>query len=279
VNEFLPPQFVERIERLVLGIEPLDALRRSRIPHPLDLVIDGAPLLNGGAHRPREISWDAVFGLPDPIGRLAEVPRHNSCRHALLFKPGIKSPIAIRLFDWTRRFVPRRISYPIPADIHTVAPPSRVRRPALFPGAAYAISETVTGLRGRVTWNEPELNEVPARWVRVEARIDGQIVGRAHGDDRGEFLLILDGAAGGVGDLPAPLVAEVTVFGPAIRPPIPANDPFGDLPVEVLAGDPDDISPGEQIPLGYMANAHSGRPVIFELGRLLTDQPKFFFNP
>jgi hypothetical protein len=69
------------------------------------------------------------------------------------------------------------------------------------------------------------------------------------------------------------------VFGPAAPVPIPANDPFGDLPVEMLAADPDDISPGEQIPPGYMATAHSTRPVTFQLGRLLTNQSKFFFNP
>jgi hypothetical protein len=273
MNEFLPNRFVERIERLVLGLEPTDALRGARIAHAIDLVIDGVPF------PPSEMSWDSVIGLPDPIGILREIPRHNSCRHALIFKPGVKSPIIIRMFDRLRRFVARRISYPIPADIHTVSPPSRVRRPALFPGAAYDISETVTGLRGRVTWNQPALNEVPARWVRVAATMGDQVVGRAHGDDRGEFMLVLDSEAGGLGDLPAPLVAQVTIFGPPAPVAIPADDPFGDLPIEILAADPDDISPGEKLPPGYAATALSSRPVTFELGRMLTDQPKFFFNP
>jgi hypothetical protein len=124
------------------------------------------------------------------------------------------SPIAIRMYDAARRFVPRRISYPLPVAIASQGPPSRVRRPVLYPGAAYDVPQTATGIRGRVTWNQPAVNEVPARWVRVEAAINGEVVGRAHGDDRGEFLLLLRSEAGGLGDLPVPLVAQVTVFGP-----------------------------------------------------------------
>ncbi len=273
MNEFLAPEFIEKVERLALGIEPLDALRRERIPHPVDLVLDGVPPPGN------EVSWEDVMGFPNALGRLAAIERHNSCRHALILRKGIKSPIAIRIADRTRRFVPRRISYPIPADIHSPGPPSRVRRPALFPGAAYAVSETATGLRGRVTWNQSPVNEVPARWVRVEARIGEQVVGRAHGDDRGEFLLILRNEASGLGELPSPLIARVTVFGPPAPPPISPGDPLSDLPLETLAADPDDVSPGEKLPPGYAATAQSARAVTFQLGRLLTNQAKFFFNP
>ena len=272
MNEFLPAQFVERVERLVLGLEPVDAQRGARIARPIDLVLDGVPW------PPGEMSWEGLAGFADPIGILREIPRHNSCRHALLYSPKMKGPIAIRMYDRQRRFVPRRISYPIPADIRTVAPPSRVRRPALFPGAAYDVSETATGMRGRVTWNKPAVGEVVARWVRVEAAIDGQVVGRAHGDDRGEFLLMLNSDAGGLGDLPSPLVAQVTVFGPPAPVAIPNHDPLGDLPLELLAADPDDLSPGAKLPPGYAATANSSRPVTFELGTLLTNQDKFFFN-
>jgi hypothetical protein len=254
MNEFLPPQFGERVDRLLLGIEPLDALRAARIAQPIEVLLDGAPAAR----------------------TLTAIPRHSSCRHALLFKPKplLGSPIVIRMVDRRRRFVPRRISYPVPADIHTPAP--RVRRPALFPGAAYDVSETCTGMRGRVTWNRSTIDEAPARWVRVEARINGLLVGRAHGDDRGEFLLLLDSAAGGLGDLPAPLTAEVTVFGPAAPGKVSADDPLGDLPVEELLGEPDDVSPGEKLPPEYTSS--SSRAVTFRLGALLTHQDKFFFK-
>jgi hypothetical protein len=265
----------ERVERLILGIEPTDAQRRMRIAHPIEVVLDRP------SFSPVPPSWETALGMSDPIGARHPIPRHDSCRHALVFPPGLGttlSPIAIRIVDRTRRFVPRRISYPIPADITVAAPPSRVRRPALFPGAAYDVSPTATGIRGRVTWNESPANEVPARWVRVEAVINGQIVGRAYGDDRGEFLLLLRSEAGGLGDLPAPLIADVTVFGPPAPIAISPDDPFGDLPIETLLADPDTISPGEGLPVGYASTTLSSRPVTFELGRLLTNQDKFFFN-
>jgi len=272
VNEFLPSRFVEHVDRLILGIEPRDAQRLTRIAHPIAVVLDKP------SFSPVPMSWDLAVGLADPIGSRHPIPRHNSCRHALVFPPGMDSPIAIRMYDAARRFVPRRISYPIPVNIRSQAPPSRVRRPALFPGAAYDVPQTATGIRGRVTWNQPVVNEVPARWVRVEAVINGQVVGRAYGDDRGEFLLLLRSEAGGLGDLPAPLVAQVTVFGPPAPVVVSSDDPFSDLPVETLLADPDTISPGENLPPGYASTVVSTRPVTFELGRLLTNQDKFFFN-
>jgi len=68
------------------------------------------------------------------------------------------------------------------------------------------------------------------------------------------------------------------VFGPAAPIAIPTDDPLGDVPVETMAGEPDTISPGETLPVGYASTAQSSRPVTFTLGRLLTDQDKFFFN-
>lgn len=272
MNEFLPDRFVERVERLILGIEPRDAQRATRLAHPIDVVLDKP------SFSPAPRTWDVAVGAADPIGSRHPVPRHNSCRHALVFPPAMDSPIAIRMYDAARRFVPRRISYPLPVAIANQGPPSRVRRPVLYPGAAYDVPQTATGIRGRVTWNQPAVNEVPARWVRVEAAINGEVVGRAHGDDRGEFLLLLRSEAGGLGDLPAPLVAQVTVFGPPAPLVVSADDPFGDLPLEALAADPDTISPGENLPPGYASTALSTRPVTFELGRLLANQDKFFFS-
>ncbi len=276
MNSFLADNFAEHVDRLMLGIESLDALRGARVAMAINVVLDGNP---AAARAPNDanLAWQHAFGVPDAIGGLQPIPRHNSCRHALLFKPGLKSPVTIRLYDPQRRFAPRRISYPVPADINATAP--RVRRPALYPGAAYAISEASTGLRGRVTWSRASLPEVPVRWVRVIATLGGQVVGRAHGDERGEFLLLLNSDAGGLGDLPSPLSVLVTVFGPPAALPVPANDPLGDLPLEALLVDPDDVSAGEKLPPAYVSTALSSRAVDFELGRLLTQQDKFFFNP
>jgi hypothetical protein len=279
MNAFLPARFLERVDRLMIGIEPVDALRGGRIALPIEVALDGVPRPPHAAwiHVSPEQAWERTLGLPDALGALARIPRHPSCRHALVFRPRLAAPIAIRLFDRARRFVPRRLRYPLPASIETAAP--RIRRPALFPGAAYLAGESATGLRGRVTWDQASAGEVPVRWARVEASINGQVVGRAHGDDRGEFLLLLDGNAGGLGDLPVPLTALVTVFAPAAPPPLAADDPLGDLPLEILAADPDDVSPGELLPPGYASTPSSSRAVDFPLGRLLTRQPKFFLNP
>ncbi|MBZ5558138.1 MAG: hypothetical protein LAO77_12765 [Acidobacteriia bacterium] len=271
VNTFLSSAFTEQIKRLILGVEPVDAMRRSRIARPIELTLDGVPYPTG------TVTKEEFDGTTDPLGYLSSIPRHSSCRHALVYPPDHASPIAIRLYDRTRRFVPRRISYAIPDAIETRSS-TRVRRPALYPGAAYDVSVTATGMRGRVTWNQSDDDEVPARWVRVEAAIDGQIVGRAHGDDRGEFLLVLRNEAGGLGDLPSPLVADVTVYGPAGPQTVPDDDPLGDLPLEIVSADPDEVSDGETPPSGYAATAHSSRAVTFELGTLLTGQDKFFFN-
>jgi hypothetical protein len=123
------------------------------------------------------------------------------------------------------------------------------------------------------------VGEVPARWVRVEAtNSNGVVVGRAHGDDRGEFVLILQNEAGGPGDFQLPLTAQVKVFGPPAASTVSPDDPLSDLPVEVLLADPDDVSPGEKLPAGYAATANSARAVTFQLGVMLTNQPKFFFT-
>lgn len=269
MNTYLPSVFDEQIQRLILGLEPVDAVRQSRVSRPIDLMLDGVPYPDG-----TEDIFD-FDGALDPLGYLSPIQRHNSCRYVLTYPPNRTSPIAIRLYDRERRFVPRRISYPVPDDVAS-ASANRIRRPALYPGAAYDIGIAATGIRGRVTWNESGDDEVPVRWVRVEAAIGGQVVGRAHGDDRGEFLLLLENEAGGLGELPSPLTATVTIYGPAAPVDIPGDDPLGDLPRET-AGDPDDISDGTTLPDGYDRTDASSRDVTFELGVLLTGQDKFFF--
>jgi hypothetical protein len=273
MNSFLPTQYVEHIDRMALGLEPIDALRGERVAASLAIAIDGPPGVG------RKSAWlDGVL-FDDPIGPLRRIARHSSCRYVLLYRPGMKTTVNLRFFDPHRRFAPRRISYTLPPDIITRSP--RVRRPAFFPGAGYDVSQSVTGLRGRVTWNQSSEHEVPARWVRIQASINDQIVGRAHGDDRGEFLLLLDSTAGGQGDLPRPLDVVVTVFGPPAPQPRSAGDPLGDLPLEVLLADPDDVSAGVKLPSNppYQSTVRSSRTVAFEFGTILTSQQKFFFNP
>ncbi len=43
MNEFLAPPLLEHVERLVLGIEPQDALRGRRIAQAIEIALDGVP--------------------------------------------------------------------------------------------------------------------------------------------------------------------------------------------------------------------------------------------
>jgi hypothetical protein len=235
-NRFLASRFAEIVHRLALGVEAVDALRNSRIPHPLTITFDEVPL-----------------GSPRP-----QVMRHDSAAYALLFGPRVGAEIVIRMFDsattpWTvlgdrRRYVPRRLRIPLLLDEEADAQPisQRVRRPVLFPGAAYDVSECATGMRGRVLRD----GEV-VRWARVQAihPDTGETVGIAHCDDRGEFLLVVDSNAGGIAELTNPLPLQLHVHVPT--PPVASDeirrrDPLWDLPVEEVAapGDPDTVCAG-----------------------------------
>jgi len=239
-NQFLTSRFAERVQRLALGLEAVDALRNSRIPHPLAITFDEVPL-----------------GLPRP-----KIMRHDSAAYALLFGPQIGEEIVIRMFDsatplWSvlgdrRRYVPRRLRIPLLSDEDADAQPiaqtiaQRSRRPVLFPGAAYDVSDCATGMRGRVLQDDEVV-----RWARVQAihPDTGETVGIAHCDDRGEFLLVIDSTAGGIAELTNPLPLELHVHVPTT--PVASDevrrlDPLWDLPVEEVAapGDPDTVCAG-----------------------------------
>jgi hypothetical protein len=261
MNEFLDPRYDEHVERLAIGLVPLDVQRRERVAYPFRIALDGTAL---GLRRP-------------------PIERHDSCLFALRYAPGLSGPVNLRLFDAPglvydprydrRRFVPRRLQVPLAGAAAADGQPAayRVRRPALFPGAAYAVTESATGLRGRALRNGQ-----PLRWARVQTTLaDGTIVGRAHGDDRGEFLLLIASAAMPQSDLIDPLPLTVTVFAPQpppvpATPDLPALDRLWDLPLEVLpaAGAPDPVSSGEVLPPNYTAS--TVRAIDFAPGRIVS---------
>jgi hypothetical protein len=263
MNQFLSKDHIERIERLALGLEPIDAGSRRRIAHPIRVMFD-----------------EEARGLARP-----RVDRHDSCLHALLYQPSVAGGkrVKLRFVEQERRFVPRMISFPIlnVVEAEAIDYRNRVRRPVLFPGAAYDIASGMTGLRGRV-----ERAGKPMPWSRVQAALpgNGTVVGLAHGDDRGEFLLIISPLAGAVGDLVDPLLIRVDVFGPSAPPlpdpiTLPNIDPFWDLPEEkaqvLNPADPDadPISAGETLPPGYSATTN--RDVNLILGQIKSDPDAF----
>jgi hypothetical protein len=272
MNEFLPQNWVERVERLALGLEPVDAARGTRMAQPFDIVFD-----------------EAAQGLPRP-----RIRRHNSCLFILLYEsdlPALPTRVKLRFLerardlrlgpsDFARRFVPRLISFPLKAvaaaEQQKIS--DRIRRPWLFPGAAYEVCVTATGLRGRVSRNGQ-----PARWARIVAtqRGNGTVVGRAHGDDRGEFLLLISPEGSGIGDLPASLALTINVMCRAVAPAqsTQAPDPFWDLPEEValdpLPGNPfiDPVAKGDTLPASF--TPPTSTDIDLPLGRITSRSAVF----
>jgi hypothetical protein len=277
MNSFVASRFVERVQRLALGVEPIDAASRQPMLTPVMLVHDDAHL----GHRRQPFL------------------RHASNRQALLYD-AYYSPqphvLKLRLFDQAqapygadsdrRRFVPRRLQITLPSLASAEAPPMRPRscRPHLFPGPAYPVADAVTGLRAHVMHapgGPPPLR--PVRWARVLATVPATqanlarstVVGRAFCDERGEFLLLIRAHADAIGP-GSTLAVRLRVFAAPTPPPNPvlaALDPLWDLPIELPASlaDDDPVLRGENMPPGYVAV--TSRVIDLPLGRLLRGQP------
>lgn len=278
MNQVLSSRYSEGIQRLALGVEPMDAAREQPMLTPVMLTHDDAPL--GNARQ--------------------AFRRHASNRHALLYDryyAAAPRTVVLRLFDQTgplydtesdrRRFVPRRLQITLPtlAGAEAAPPDARGCRPHLYPAAAYPVSDAVTGLRAHVMRAAAgPLPLRPARWARVLAIVPANqpspgpltVTGRAMCDERGEFLLIIrhHPAALGLGSV---LQVRLRVFAPAeAQPPntsLPGLDPLWDAPIEVPASlaDTDPVLRGEAMPPGYAVLAE--RVVDLPLGRLLRGQP------
>jgi len=294
MNAFVSDRYDERVRRLALGIEIIDAARLDRAAKPIAVAIDGVPLAGG--------TLPVHSSDVDMDGRLLRVSRHNSGLHAMvyvknLYRSVTKESIDLRFLPPLRRFVPRRISFPL-VDPATLTPDpldrtdaelkvlraARSRQPYLFPGSAYEVCSIATGLRGRV-----RRGAAPLRWARVEARLPaptggapGALLGRAHGDDRGEFLLIIGSPPGPLGTPAFKLAVEVTVFARPADPPvsdfIKQHDPLWDLPLEPVtaSGPADPVSSGATIPPDYTSSVT--QTITFRLGATLTsDVVPFIF--
>ncbi len=132
--------------------------------------------------------------------------------------------------------------------------------------------ETATGVRGRV-----RRDGAPMRWARVEARLGpvGDVVGRAHGDDRGEFLLLLGTNPANLGTLELILTLRVIVHGPDPKPQAGAGDaadPLWDLPLEEVPSPAAaaDVLIGKDPPPTYDPGVVDSRDIDFTLGRLVS---------
>ena len=249
-NVILASRFAERVERLLLGIQLMDAHRQQRIASPVEVRVEKLPALPLSANLTRWLEARAASRVPlsDSWPR---VMQHASGRHAIHYSAGQGNSLDLRILDATQKFVPRRLRIPLttlgtPEDLTVLdALPvgSRSRQPVLFGGAAYETNERATGLRGRVVVRTGASTRA-VRWPRVEARptSGGAPIAWAHGDANGEFLLLLppESIAAPAVQLPRTLSLSVTAFGrlsaPSPGPPLPIQraDTHWDLPLETL---------------------------------------------
>ncbi len=269
------------VHRLAVGLEAVDVASGGRVPPPLHVIRDDRPLEDGLLVRLEGAGRDVASALP-------RFERHRTCRHVIRYEPGRfrtgHTSVTVRLVESTggmgrRRFVPRRLEIPLldPDVADDRDTEFRIRRPRLFPGAAYPVQRTATGLRGWVVRGDEIV-----RWARIEAVRSGgdRVLARAHGDDRGEFLLLLGADARPPGDPTGTVELEVRAFGPDSAPSPSSDlrarvDALWDLPVETLpeARDPDPVSRGEALPTGYGRSA--SRTIQVPLGRIVSEQQPF----
>jgi hypothetical protein len=276
MNSFVAERFSERVQRLALGIEPIDAARGQPMLTPVRLTHD-----------------DAFAGNP----RQAFLC-HPSNRQTLVYDAYYAAQartVALRLFDQAggdyahdgdrRRFVPRRLHVTLPtlAGAELAAPEARACRPYLYPGAAYPVADARTGLRAHVMLSGPAPLR-PARWARVLATVPAtqpdpalaSVVGRAFCDERGEFLLLIGSNPDAIGSTSTLAVRLHVLARPTVFLPPGAvaagGDPLWDLPIETPASlaDDDPVLRGELPPAGVVAVA--SRVVQLPLGRLLRGQ-------
>jgi hypothetical protein len=269
MNQFLESRFSESVRRLALGIECTDALLRMRVGMPIEVSMDGIPRPRPSHQRdPGGSRWDVQSVLE-------VIERHDSCRHVVLLRAGIEESVAIRIRDARQRYVARRIEVELPEPIGG----GRAVRPALFPAAAYPLPAGAVGMRGRI-----ERDGAPMRWARAEARraTDDVLVGRAHGDQHGEFVLLLQPEASRGADLILPLQVRVTVFGPGTAPDPEAVegsaiDPLWDLPMEdaAIGAGGEETLRGERLPAGYVSRPNSSREVEFGWHGLVREEFDF----
>jgi len=254
--------------RLALAVECIDAMTKRTASAPVQIIREND--VPNSTPAQRYVRTDPGF-----------VPRGPG-RALLLHGRRTPTSVTVRISDTARQFVPRRLKVPLSSltdaiatergEKHVLAA-SRLIRPSLLPGSGYPFVRGTTGLRGAVA-----ANGVAVRWPRIVAKdAGGVVVGWAHGDERGEFVMVLDIPF----VLPTkPDTFDITLFvsAPALRR-TPEADPLDDLVIENVAR-PDAADSADRIVLQGRAIPPGYRTAVFpvdvkaRLGALVPiDQP------
>jgi len=262
-------------------------VRHADVLHRLALAID---CRDSVTHQ--RVTTEVRIGREVPRAVLS--PRHDRawpCRDLIARAVGralimldLRAPtkVRLRIADPRRRYVARRFDLPLWTlseilDHESAGSPvpaaSRLLSPWLLPGSGAALSRGTTIVRGRVV-----LGTDPVRWPRITARGPGQqAVGWAHGDERGEFVLVIEDT--GTLPPPAPTQLPVQLFATARIPSTPDPfDPYADLTIEPLprsAAPPgpgdlaNDVLRGRTTPADHVASTTVLPPISVPIGQEL----------
>ena len=256
------------LHRLALAVDCLDAVTRHRV----------ATQVRIGREVPQEVlprGHDRAWPCRDLIAK-------GTGRATIMLDLHAPTAVRLRIADPRRCYVARRFDLPLwtlkeVLDAETADSPvpaaSRLLRPWLLPGPAAAISRGTTTVRGRVVRGTD-----PVRWPRITARGPGnQAVGWAHGDERGEFVLVIEDT--GTLPPPAPTQLPVQLYLTARIPSTPDPcDPYADLTIEPLprsaappgAGDLDNnVLRGRATPADHVPSTTVPPPVSVPVGQEL----------
>jgi hypothetical protein len=279
------------MHRLALAVLPIDAATGQRTDRGLRIGRETARSVESALRIGRR------GGQASPA---VSIPGGDGSGVVILHRLTESAKAVVRIQDGRRRWVPRRIEIPLWShadveasdelvDLHTgvitaphgpfVPPDSRVLAPWLLPGAAYPAPAATTGVRMRILRGGK-----PVRWARVEAFTGaGTRIGWAHGDERGEALLLCTEMAafpapGSTDTIPLALRVHSrnAPFTAAVQAMLDAGDPLADLPLERFprrpivppGGAASDLVAGITRPSGY--GTAPDHVVVIDIGRITT---------
>jgi hypothetical protein len=221
--------------------ELVTPLGRIPVRHRLALAVEAVDAVTG---RP-------AFGVRVTRETRRPAPAADNGRGRLVLRHDRPLPatVLIQLDDPAGRWVPRRLEVAIfgydevrAADLE---PPAGVRipaearavRPWLKPATGYPAPAFATGVRFGVRRGRARIP-----WPRLEVFDSaGRPTGWAHGDSRGEVLVLIHPGPGAAGAVPI----VVRVHEPAAPSPLPAAEPVARAPSEPVIR-------GDTLPPGYL---------------------------
>jgi len=285
------------LHRLALGVEPRDAIGRAPVATAVRVGQEVPRRMRPRAAR-FEDAWPCLDFETNGMAKFKLRYQIGGPRRIKVNQDGSPPRITVRIDDFRRRFVPRRFRIALwtkleleSADPTPGAGPtgpyvpmaSRLLRPFLFPGAMYTAPRGTTAIRGRVVTTQGK----EVRWPRVIAKNAGdEAVGIAHGDEHGEFLLIITD----LGTMPALVTEtfevdlEIFAWKSNAAPTPDPTDRVADLVVESVdrthAADPDNpVLLGIEIPSDYTQSTTAKPHFTVTVGELLALYQPVVFRP